>query len=181
MGAKKIRNILVNEYIIPKKGFKILDLGCGTSEILRHLPNDIEYWGYDISQEYINAAENEFGNRGRFHCGLLTETDLVNLPKFDCILAIGVLHHLDDKDVDIFFSLANQALKSGGRVITIDPCLAEGQNPIARYLILKDRGQNVRSVQGYSDIAQRFFPTLKGTLRHRAWIPYTHWIMECTR
>jgi cyclopropane fatty-acyl-phospholipid synthase-like methyltransferase len=181
MGADQVRRQLVDEFIRPYKGCRILDLGCGTAEILQYLPNDIEYWGYDISPEYINAAKNRYGNRGYFHCGLLNEKNLVDLPKFNKVLALGVLHHLEDDESRGFFALANSLLNSGGSIITIDPCLADGQNPIARYLINKDRGQNVRESDAYKLLASNIFTKVKGSLRHRNWIPYTHWIMECTK
>ncbi len=181
MGAHKIRKELVDEFICPKDGYKILDLGCGTAEILKYLTSDIEYWGFDINQEYIAAAQRKFGARGYFHCGLLAEADMENLPKFDRVLAIGVLHHLDDDEVKIFFSLAKKVLNPAGRVITIDPCLSKGQNSIAEFLILSDRGQNVRDSKGYTNLAQSAFLHVNGTLRNRSWIPYTHWIMECTQ
>ncbi|HRN82837.1 MAG TPA: class I SAM-dependent methyltransferase [Nitrosomonas europaea] len=180
MGARRVRRELVDEFIRPDAGCRVLDLGCGTADILKFLPNTIEYWGYDISPEYIDAAKATFGTRGHFGCGLLSETDLANLPKFDRVLAIGVLHHLNDEEVQEFFALAKQALNSSGRVVTIDPCLVAEQNPIARFLILRDRGQNVRCSQGYTSLAQENFENVKGTLRHRSWIPYTHWIMECS-
>lgn len=179
MGAKKARQELVNEFIRPEAGCRILDLGCGTAEILKYLPNTVEYWGYDISPDYVAAAKAEYGNRGQFHCGQLGETDLTSLPKFDRVLVIGVLHHLDDDEAKAFFSLAKQVLQPSGHVVTLDPCLAAGQNPIARFLISRDRGQNVRDAQGYSSLARSAFANVRGTLRHRAWIPYTHWIMEC--
>ena len=65
-------------------------------------------------------------------------------------------------------------------MITIDPCIAAGQNPIARYLIFHDRGQSVRDSDGYQALASKVFSRVNGTLRHRRWIPYTHWIMECS-
>lgn len=179
MGAEAIRRDLVENFILSRPANRILDIGCGTSEVLHHLPEGLEYWGYDISQDYIDAARRRFGKRGHFHCGLLTREDLARLPKFDAVIAIGVLHHLDDQVALNLFSLAREALAEGGRLITIDPCLAPGQNPIARYLILHDRGQNVRTQAGYRDLVAHSFARVDGTLRHRSWIPYTHWIMEC--
>lgn len=181
MGAEKVRRELINEYIRPEAGYRILDLGCGTSEILHYLPRNIEYWGYDISGEYISAAKSRYGSRGHFYCGLLDESSLATLPKFDRVLALGVLHHLDDEQAWGLFSLAHHALKDDGRMITIDPCLAAGQSAVARYLISKDRGQNVREAKAYASIANSSFASVDGTLRHRRWIPYTHWIMECSK
>lgn len=179
MGARQGRLDLVEHFIRPEDGFRILDLGCGTAEILSCMPNDVEYYGYDISEKYISAARERFGDRGKFHCGLLGEEDLMNLPKFDLVLAIGVLHHLNDSEAETFFTTAKQVLKFTGRVVTIDPCFAAGQSPVARFLILCDRGQNIRDAIGYAAIAEGVFSSVQGTLRHRSWIPYTHWIMEC--
>lgn len=179
MGARRRRYELVDEFVFAGADCKILDLGCGTSEILDCLPNDIEYWGYDISAQYIAAAKAKYGIRGHFHCGLLDKSELAGLPKFDRVLAIGVLHHLDDDEARALFSLSYDALKDGGRLITMDPCWAVDQGMVARYLISKDRGLNVRTGEAYTSLAKCSFESVESTLRHRSWIPYTHWIMEC--
>lgn len=180
MGARQVRHDLVDNYVRPSSSSRILDIGCGTAEILPYLPAGVEYWGYDISHPYIEAAKRRFGTQGHFHCGHLDRTALGELPKFDVVLAIGVLHHLDDDVANNFLALAHAALSEGGRMVTIDPCFAPQQNPIARYLIRQDRGQNVRNAEGYQELARQTFPKVQGTLRHRRWIPYAHWIMECS-
>jgi len=180
LGARLVRHDLVANYVRPTSSNRILDIGCGTAEILSYLPAGVNYWGYDISHRYIEAAKSRFGTRGHFHCGHLDRTALSKLPKFDVVLAIGVLHHLDDGFANNFLALAREALSEGGRMVTIDPCFAQQQNPIARYLINQDRGQNVRSAEDYQKLAGQIFSKVQGTLRHRRWIPYTHWIMECS-
>lgn len=181
MGAKEIRTELVTKFIRPAENCRVLDIGCGTGIMLPYLPDSTQYWGYDVSRVYIEAARKQFGSRGHFYCGILTQDMLAALPKFDLVLAIGVLHHLEDDEVRGLFGLANEALKEGGRMVTLDPCLADGQNPIARYLIQRDRGQNVREADVYSSLAKSSFANVSGILRHRKWVPYTHWIMECTK
>ncbi len=179
MGAKRGRDTMVARYIRPFAGMRILDLGCGTAEILAHLPADIAYVGYDMSAEYIKAAQKRYGARGTFHCRLLEQTEATGLEKFDLVLGIGVLHHLDDAQAAGFMALAKSALRPDGRVLTRDPCFAAGQNPVARFLISKDRGQHVRQQTGYEAIARTIFPNVEGWLTHQTWIPYTHWTMEC--
>lgn len=180
MGARKGRRELVERFIRPGPRSRVLDLGCGTAEILAFLPEDVEYCGYDISADYIGAARTRFGARGHFHCAELSGASLQGMPRFDVALMIGVLHHLDDAASRSALALAREALVSHGRLVTVDPCFAEPQNPVARYLIELDRGQHVREAGGYRALAAGCFPVVSGTLRHRRWVPYTHWIMECS-
>lgn len=180
MGAKRGRDWIVGDLIRPFPGMRILDLGCGPAEVLSHLPDDVDYVGYDMSAEYIAAANAKFGNRGTFHCRLLEQAEVATLDPFDLVMGIGVLHHLDDDTARQFMTLAKAALKPGGRVLTVDPCFEPGQNPIARFLISKDRGQHVRNKVGYRALTDGIFTDVAGAVTHRAWIPYTHWSMQCS-
>lgn len=180
MGAKRGREWLVCKFIRPFPGMRILDLGCGPANILASLPADVAYTGYDMSAEYIAAAEEKFGRRGTFHCRLLEQAEVAALEPFDLVMGIGVLHHLDDRSARQFMTLAKAALKPGGRVLTHDACYAQGQNPIARFLINRDRGQHVRGMADYRSLAEGTFTTITGAVTHWAWPPYTHWTMECS-
>jgi len=180
IGAEKGRARIVRDYLRPFPGMRILDLGCGTAEILGALPPDIAYVGYDMSPDYIAAAQRKYAGRGTFHCRLLEQAEVASLEHFDLVMGIGVLHHLDDATARHFMRIAKAALNPGGRIYTLDPCFAPRQNPIARFLISRDRGQNVRDSQGYQALLQGFELKVHGTLTHQAWIPYTLWHMECT-
>ncbi len=179
MGAQHVWLQFVREYVRPFPGATVLDVGCGPADVLAFIREKVDYWGFDISQAYIDQATRKFGHRGHFICKLLTEADLQALPKFDVVIASGVLHHMDDAVVRQFLSLARRALKPEGRLVTLDPCLVEGQNPVARFLIERDRGQNVRAEAGYATLARSEFPDVRIEVRHKAWIPYTHCYMEC--
>ena len=179
MGAKRGRERFVRESIRPFPGMRVLDLGCGPAEILGALPSDVVYVGYDMSPHYIASAQRKFGNRGVFHCRLLQQTEVATLESFDLVMGIGVLHHLDDTTARQFMAIAKSALKEGGRILTLDPCFAAGQNPVARFLISHDRGQHVRNADGYLALVDGTSLDAAGKVVHQAWIPYTHWIMEC--
>lgn len=180
MGAHKFRTNFVSQFVRPFSGMAILDIGCGPADILAYLPI-VNYWGFDISEGYIAQARNTFGTRGHFHCKQLQVDDLNGLPKFDVALSIGLLHHLDDPVALNVLLLAYQALKPGGRLLTVDPCLDPAQSSIARFLVRNDRGQNVREKSGYEALALGVFKAPKVEVRHQAWIPYTHCIMECEK
>lgn len=180
MGAKKSRQRFVANYVRPEPGMSVLDVGCGPADILACLPG-VRYWGFDISEPYINQAKKKFSNSGVFECKYLEAADLVSLPKFDVVLALGVLHHLDDEIAVSVMELASQALRPGGRLISVDPCFDPSQNLISRFLVSKDRGQNVRDKRGYEALGGHAFPTRTVRVQHQAWIPYTHCFMECTK
>jgi 2-polyprenyl-3-methyl-5-hydroxy-6-metoxy-1,4-benzoquinol methylase len=179
MGAKSGRERVVRDFIRPFPGMRILDLGCGPAEILGSLPTDIAYVGYDMSPEYIASAQRKFANRGAFHCRLLEKAEVATLEPFDLVMGIGVLHHLDDATARQFMAMACAALKKGGRIYTIDPCYVPGQNPIAHFIISRDRGQHVRDAEGYAELPRGLGVAVSGDVTHQRWIPYTHWNMEC--
>lgn len=180
MGARKFWQDFAATSIGPFPGMKILDIGCGPADILAYLP-EVDYWGFDISEKYIKHARTKFDGRGNFQCKTLQPTDLAQLPLFDVVLVLGVLHHLDDLTAKSIMQLAYQALKPGGILLTIDPCLEPAQNRIARFLICHDRGQNVRDEGGYLAIATSCFPDPHIEVRHKVWIPYTHCLMQCQK
>jgi SAM-dependent methyltransferase len=180
MGAHSARKSFVENYVRPFSGMRVLDIGCGPADILAYLPS-VDYSGFDISQGYISQARKRFGALGQFHCRQLAAEDLENLPSFDVVFALGLIHHLEDDEAINVMQLAMRALKPGGRMLTIDPCLDPSQNPIARMLIRGDRGQNVRDKAGYEALARAVFESPCVEVKHRAWIPYTHCFMECQR
>ena len=179
MGAQKAQRRFVNEFIKPFPGMRILDIGCGPADILNHLTN-VDYYGFDISEPYIKHAKAKFHDKGNFYCQELCLSDFEELPPFDVVLAIGLLHHLDDPIAINVLNLAAKALKPNGRLLTLDPCLEPRQNPVARFLIKQDRGRNVRNSKEYSKLASTIFDSFRIEIRHQSWIPYTHCFIECT-
>lgn len=152
VGQGPARDIYVKDWIRPQPGERILDIGCGPGDIVEHLPEYICYVGFDMSDGYINAAQNRFGQRAQFICKCLDEDVLKDQEPFDIVTAIGVLHHLDDKEVLNLFHLASLALKPGGRLITVDPVFYEGQSRFEHWLISKDRGNYIRDASNYIDL-----------------------------
>lgn len=113
---------------------------------------------------------------------LMEQTVVDHLAPFDIVMSTGLLHHLNDEQSVCMMRLAWSALRQGGRLITLDACYAKAQNAISGFLVSRDRGQHVRrDLAGYSSLAQSAFFKKTATVNHRAWIPYTHCIMECTK
>lgn len=183
VGAQNSQSILVNQYVRPVAGNRILDIGCGPGNILDHLPQ-VDYYGFDFSPSYIESAIARYGHRGQFFCQRVSEAQvfLEQPESFDIVLAIGVLHHLDDAEAIQLFEIARRALKNGGRLVTYDGCYVEGQSRAAKYLLSKDRGQYVRDKKGYAGLAESRFDKVIVSIRDDLLnIPYTHIIMECVK
>jgi len=180
VGAEKARRILVRDYFPRMEGRRMLDIGCGTAEILRHLPARMAYVGFDASAAYIVQAKARFGERGIFRAELVREATLEGMQGFDLVLAFGLLHHLDDDEADMLFALAASALVEGGSLLTIDPVYVAGQAASARWMISKDRGQNIRSPEAYRALAEKHFTDVTVSVRHDLlYIPYSHAILQC--
>ena len=182
LGEVNGSTIFVKESVRPKENDKVLDIGCGTSNILHYFPKYIEYTGFDANTQYIEAAQKRYSNRATFVCEQINTTNFTKYSQFDIVLAIGVLHHLDDREALQLFKIAYAALKNGGRLITMDGVFVENQSSIARWIISKDRGQNVRTQAGYLELASQVFSNITTDIRHDLLrIPYTHFILECTK
>lgn len=180
-GRSSRRGAFAAEHIRAKPGDCILDIGCGTAHILDTLPN-VEYFGFDSSEKYIARARQRFGNRGSFWSERVTTATLDRIPACNLVLAVGILHHLDDNEAIRLFSLAQAALKHGGRLVTLDPCYTKDQSRLARMMIGLDRGQNIRNSGEYEKLATSVFPQTRFTVRNDlSWIPWTHIAMECER
>ena len=180
VGADSLRKTIVKEYVLAGPHRRILDVGCGTAEILRFLPDDVEYVGFDASPEYIDSARSRFGKRGTFFAKLVTDADLGTLGEFDLVMAMSVLHHLSDTEADHVFGLGARALADGGRMFSNDPSLVPGQSRLARAVIQRDRGRNVRSPEGYRALAEARFSHVTVDVRHDLLhIPYSHALLTC--
>lgn len=183
LGQDRIYNVLIKNYLRPSIGDRLLDIGCGPADILSYLPQ-VEYIGFDASEKYISQAKKRYGNRGTFICQLVASNNLTYREYFDIVVVFGLLHHLDDIEAKKLFQLAHDALKPGGRLVAVENCYTKNQSPIARWIISKDRGQNVRTEKGYLNLAYNFFPLAHTScnIRHDLLrVPYTHIIIECIK
>ena len=170
---------LVKDFLKIDPGQRVLDIGCGTADILAHLPHDIDYHGYDIDVAYIASARARYGHRGSFVVGSVSPELTHGVATFDMVIALGVVEHLTDPLADTLFAAARKVLRPGGRLVTLDGAYVKGQHPIAWLLLALDRGGHVRTPEDYLAIARRHFADASATVLHDLnAVPYTHCIIE---
>lgn len=178
-GADHFRRVLVDDILEVTADDRILDYGCGTADIVDHLP-DVDYVGFDPSQRYVDDATARFGRRGTF------VTDLADLPggtvaDRTLVMAIGVFHHLDDDTVRDALTTARAAVGAHGRFVSIDPTFTDDQHRVATWLIERDRGRHVRRPERVAALVGEQFPTTTVEVRHDLLrMPYTHAIVRAT-
>lgn len=182
VGASHARETFVDDYLGIVDVSRLLDVGCGTAELLQHLPETTFYVGFDVSVKYINSAKRSFSHRSaEFFAEQVTGETLTPYEPFDRVVATGLIHHLDDCEVIHLFQLAKGKLKDDGFFVSIDPCYVDNQALISKMLIDHDRGKNVRTLWDYKRLAESVFK--KVDIHHRnnlLRIPYDHAILVCS-
>ena len=180
MSGTSFRNSIIKKNI-RKSNLKILDIGCGPAQILEHIPQ-CDYYGYDIDQRSIQYAKKKYRQKNyHFYCKKFDKTEIKKLPKFDFIIFFGILHHLSNKEADKMLALCKRIMKKNSKLLTEDPILIEKQNVIAKFLIEKDRGTNVRQKKEYINLLKKHFKKIKNKVTHQFFIPYTWFTTICRK
>lgn len=164
VGAYEWRRLVIEKFVmtnIPVNG-TVVDIGCGTGKILSFLPDSIEYLGFDRNADYIEEAMLRYPNRNaHFLCEEISNFFSDGKKKADVVLALGVLHHLDDNECLDLMRIAKLVLRPPGFFLALEPVFDAKQSKLARYFVSKDRGTSVRNQVGYENLARQVFPYLE--------------------
>ena len=135
--SQQLRFDCLTQLLNPKNGHRILDVGCGISDYLRHLTNldlEINYTGIDISDEMIRRSREAWPNATFLHGSILE----LELDRYDLAVASGIFNLRQDDpmgflvatvqrmyelcDVGIAFNcLSTQASKKTEGEFHVDP------------------------------------------------------------
>jgi SAM-dependent methyltransferase len=172
VGTPRLRKYIISRYLQLPENCKVLDIGCGTGELIDFLPKKIADTGFDHNNDYIESAKKRYGDRGTFMCKDVNALGELHLKdgEYDVVLLIGVLHHINDAEVLKTLSSAKKLLKPGGFVFSTDGAYLAQQSKMAKYILSKDRGRYVRFNDHYKTLAHSVFSKVdifieKGLLR----------------
>lgn len=181
LGARRASETLVERFIRPRAGSRILDVGCGPGSLRPYL-GDVRYTGVDLNPAHIRAAK-EHGDPSDLYLVGNVVTDLSFEPEsFDIILLIGVLHHIDDAAAGVLFRRLAELLDKDGRIVACDGLYVDRQRVAAKLMLDLDSGKHVRDEKGYSALCNgaplKAAVTVTNDLLR---VPYDHNIMVLTR
>jgi SAM-dependent methyltransferase len=177
LGSARAGRILLADYLKPQPSMRVLDVGCGSASLLPAL-GAVDYVGIDLNPRHVEEAKRRHGAAGAFHCCDLKRVGEVAPGRFDLIMCVGVLHHIDDAALDGLVADMSKRLSDGGRAVTVDPAFVPGQHPVARLLAKLDAGRSVRAPEGYSAPFRARFESVETVIRHDLLhVPYTHCIV----
>lgn len=180
IGGPNAARRVTNEVVRSSPNTSIVDIGCGTADIADHL-EFASYVGFDPNPPYVEQAQLRLGaatgGRAKVFVGSIGDPELeASLPgSADLVMAMGVLHHLDDSLADSALALAARLAGTTGRFVSLDPGYADGQPKLARFLASRDRGQHVRTATAIEALVGRHFSDVRITVHHDLLrVPYTH-------
>lgn len=186
VGYTRAMQDLVQNYIRPFPGARLLDIGCGTSILLNYITAEIAYAGYAPNPRYIEASRRRYAGRPGYSLPL-RQGDRTALERRRTALryrhGISLLHHLNNAEARSLFESARAALKPRGLPITYDPVLHGRQSRLERFILNHDRGAMIRTAEQYKALARSAFQQVRVDIRtDMGWrIPGTAIIMTCTR
>lgn len=182
IGDTAFRKRYINVYVKPKSNDKILDIGCGPGNIVKFLPSDINYIGFDKSQSYIDYANKKFFSSNHKFIASGLDSTIIDEYDFDIVMANAVLMNLNDNEAAQLFSISYDLLKQGGRLVLYDGYYNINLPLIEKFLVTNERGKHIRTKDDYQQIAEKYFSTINITALDNMYrIPYPMIIIECVK
>jgi len=111
---------IVLKMILPKKGMRVLEIGCGTGLNLRlYKEAGCEIHGIDLSPSMVNAASKKLGEQADIRVG-----DASQMPyqdnSFDLVVAMFTLHEMPGSIRLPVINEMARVMKMDGRLLLVD-------------------------------------------------------------
>jgi SAM-dependent methyltransferase len=118
-GRRAIVEDVLDRWLPPSSSSprKILDIGCGTGEMLEMLTRFGDVVAMDASEAAVAHCRRRFGDTVNVTTGVVPD-DLPVGPSFDLVSAFDVIEHLDD-DADALQRLRSVLMPGGTIIVTV--------------------------------------------------------------
>lgn len=159
---------------------KVLEIGCGDAIGVPLILQSVKrLYAVDIDAEAIakNIEYNEFGDRLHFSCGDWTVSQ--RLDKFDAVISLDVIEHIDSGAEKIFLENIHHALRSDGVCILGTPNISANQYASE---ISKKGHINLKSAQALKECLLPWFHnififSMNDEVIHTGYYPMAHYFM----
>lgn len=169
-----------NKYVLGElgdlKGKKILDVGAGLGESSVYFAlQGAEVYFNDISPKMGEFAKQLADKHGVSLKYLIAPIERLEVHKdyFDVIYCANLMHHVPPEDQEMWIRTMSEALKQGGKLVTIDPLK---YNPAINYY--RTKAMDVRTIDemplGF-DILKIYKRHFKGVKHREFWLT-TLWL-----
>ncbi|MEW5855159.1 MAG: class I SAM-dependent methyltransferase [Myxococcota bacterium] len=159
---------------LPAQGM-VLDIGCGTGHFSPLFPRD-RYLGIDVLPQYVTWAREKHGRRFEV-CGF---EEIDRLPDvIGAAFGVGILHHLDDALLERGLDSLARKLPTGGRVFFLEAAWPRRRwNKVGLMLRRMDRGEFIRTEEGYLRLLRRGFRVLSSETHSVFPLDYHTFLLE---
>lgn len=170
--------------ILNMKAKKVLDFGCGTTNLYGKLNGHVEYIGIDQSIEMLLQAKNKFPNIN-LRLGNFLDEPIIN-SKFDTVVSTYAFHHLSNLEKEKAIVLLLNYLESSGKMIIADLMfLNEEQRKKQKEYYYKNNRKDLWDVvedEYYTNIEEiKKYAELLGCIVKYEHIHKFVWILEITK
>lgn len=145
-----MKNIMLDEFDLNDKA--VLDFGCGIGSC-SHMFKPENYIGVDCDYKRIQYAKKLHPDY-KFYT-----TNQNKLPMYlkpvDYILIFSVLHHISSNHINDYLKEFRKILKTGGKILVIEPCLFKKSYICNRFMKFFDDGEYIRNTEQYLDLFHR--------------------------
>lgn len=118
----KFGDVIVGKLKKYLKGKNVLDYGCGTGFLIPHLLDaGCSVTGLDFSEKSVEGVNERFAGRPGFNGAFRLEKLLEENKKFEVIILVEVIEHLDDAAFESVIKNIKQLVAKDGVVIFTTP------------------------------------------------------------
>lgn len=170
----------INSNIQDNTVVSLLDIGCGSGNMIPFLNKNINYTGIDYEQDYINYAVKKYPNC-KFLCNSVTDNIKLD-EKFDFVVAEAILTNLDDSKAECLLNIIKNYAKDNCRIIISDTNYGKNPTKFEQFLYDNEVGKSMRTKEQLTALISKHFKINNITEVDRAYklIPYKKIIFECS-
>jgi ubiquinone/menaquinone biosynthesis C-methylase UbiE len=159
------RDILkeIRKIIKPNESYNILDMGCGTGQLIREMQEEfkaynIKYTGVDIASKMIEKAKEKDPNSNYLNCSV--DEFSVDGEQFDIIICTHSFPYYPDKEVAM--EKFHNLLKADGHLLLAQASANTAYDHIAMFFVKfttsKARYLSIKRMQA---IGEKYFKLLR--------------------